>query len=126
MEKQSNATDPTEEVEFISNLTIWAPSCSISLWKDKENQYNAAINLILTEDPIRCITTITNIWCTDPLCVIRQAFDCVHRLYDDVNDDVLVFDHATGENIETTYTVTEAFDFDGCGADQYQQQLSLH
>ena len=118
--KQNSENEASiEEVEFIPNWTIWNPSCQISLWKDiEENLYNASIDIFLTEypDPIRCITTMTEIWCNDPLCVIRQAYECVERLYEDVCETVMVIDFNDGNPISEEYTIEQAFTVDNCEA----------
>ena len=115
----SQNIDSIEEIEFIPNWTIWNPSCQISLWKDvEENLYNAAVDILLSEypDPIRCITTMTEIWCTDPLCVIRQAYECVEHLYGNVEELVVVINFDDGKPLEEEYTIENAFSVAGCTA----------
>lgn len=104
-----------EEVSSIENFTIWNPSCQISLWKDIEDDiYNASIDIFLSEEPTRCITTMTQIWCKDPLCVIRQAFECVYTLYEDVCEHVMVINFEDGSLLEEEYNISQAFDSDEC------------
>nr|QMP83701.1 MAG: hypothetical protein [Caudoviricetes sp.] len=118
MTKETNVLDSVEEIESVPNWTIWSPSsCSISLFKDLEDDtYNAVIDIFLTEypDPIRCISTATQIWCKDPLCVIRQAFECVHNLYDDVGESVLVINIQDDKPNEEEYTISQAFEIEEC------------
>lgn len=117
--QNSQNTNSIEEIEFIPNWTIWSPSCQLSLWKDiEENLYNASIDIFLTgyPDPIRCITTMTQIWCSDPLCVIRQAYQCVEPLYEDVFETVTVIDFNDGKPLNEEYTIEQAFNVDNCEA----------
>lgn len=63
---------------------------------------------------MRCITTVTQIWCKDPLCVIRQAFESVYALYEDVAENVIVINYSEGNILEEEYTISEAFEFNEC------------
>lgn len=108
------------EVDSIPNWTIWHPVCTISLWKDLEDDtYNAAIDLILSaeDENMRCITTMTDmtdIWCKDPLCVIRQAYESVSNLYECVSDDVNVISFKDGNPLDEEYTIDEALEVIEC------------
>ena len=101
------------EEDVINNWDFWIPTCGINLVKDdEEGVYNPNILLFSDdgdEDDLKCIITQTEIYSEDPLEAIRIAADAVHILYDVVYETVSVMDLETGDFLEETYTLTEAF-----------------